>query len=206
MSVSIYESEQYQAAQQAYGGRRFADAERIAQSMLAVVADVESREILYDLLFFIYSNPLNEKPDRAQACLETKELLRQSAQNAMQWAQFMLFCRESRREAAKWADVAIKRSEQESDRRTEYTAVAFRGLVAAKESDKGTVRRMLAKIAAFAVGDDLPFGDEVSFFEAANALGEEFHENVRDVCLLIVPKIRDPEFRQRVARLAAQPS
>jgi hypothetical protein len=203
MGVTIYESEEYLAAQAAFGELRFADAERIVRDLLNVVTDTRSREILYDLLFFVYSNPLNEQLDKAQSCLEQKELIRQSAQNAMQWTQFMLFCKSFHAEAAKWADIAISRSEQTSDVYTLYTATAFRGLIAAKDNDRATVRRMLARITALAIGKDLPFGDEVLFLEAASALGEDVQEDARGVSSLIAPKIQDPEYRLRALRLGA---
>ncbi|MEI9977638.1 MAG: hypothetical protein WDN23_01330 [Edaphobacter sp.] len=197
----MQESELLKLAQIAEGELRFEDAEAFLLKALAESAVDELREFIYDRLFFIYSNPLNEDLERAEWCLVMKEDIRMSAENALQWTQFELFCRLAPEEAAKWADTAIVRAEHSDDVSALYSAASLRGFIAADSKDRITVWLVLRKLLPL-IDKDVPFGDAIAFFEKARNLGDDIRETIERVSLHIAPRIEDPEFRARALQLS----
>jgi hypothetical protein len=120
----------------------------------------------------------------------------------MEWALFLLNCKQDPAGAKKWAEIAAGRAEAENAISILYTATAFSGLLAAKESNLQNVQNALRKLSSLVgSGQDLPWGDEVTFLEASVALNEETRRDVKALAKQTIPRIKDPEYHERAERL-----
>ena len=182
--------------------RDFAGAEEILKNALAVAEEPEVREELLRQLFYLYFSPVYENLVEAEHCLAEIDKLNPSSHNGMEWALFLLNCKKDSAGAKKWAEITMERAESENVISVLYTATAFAGLLAAKESNVQKVRSALQKLTSLVEsGQDLPWGDEVIFLEASVAISEETRRDVKALATQITPRIENPEYQQRAERL-----
>jgi hypothetical protein len=194
--------ESIEQARAAKRERNFAGAEEILKNALTVTEEPEVREELLRQLFYLYFSPVYENLVEAEHCLAQIDKLNPSARNGMEWALFLLNCKQDSGDAKKWAEIAMGRAESENAISLLYTATAFDGLLAAKESNVPNVQSALRKLSSMVEsGQDLPWGDEVAFLEASVALSEEIRRDVKSLAMQTTPRIEDPEYQQRAERL-----
>jgi hypothetical protein len=197
--------EAFDSIEQARAAKRrqdFAGAEEILKKALTVAEEPEVREELFRQLFYLYFSPVYENLVEAEHCLAQIDRLNPSAHNGMEWALFLLNCKQDSVGAKKWAEIAMGRAESENAISVLYTATAFAGLIAAKELNVQNVQSALRKLSSLVEsGQDLPWGDEVTFLEASLALSEQTRRDVKALATQITPRIQDPEYQERAERL-----
>jgi hypothetical protein len=181
----------------------FKSAEAILVQALSNEKDPPSRDALLLELFLVYFHPSNENVERAQWCLEQKEAINPSAENALQWVSFMLQCKRQPKEAQTWARIAVQRAEAEARLDVLYTAVSRLGFLAAQQGDLPAVTDALKKLSSLVDRNiDLPFGDEVPFLEAGINLEGEIRIRIKQLAKHIAVHIENPEYRARAESVA----
>ncbi|MGB8769731.1 MAG: hypothetical protein WCC92_08955 [Candidatus Korobacteraceae bacterium] len=199
----MFTSNPIEGARAARRRRDFPEAERILNDALHVTPDSELREELLRQLFYLYFSPVYEDLAKSEWCLSEIEKLKPSAQNAVEWALFMMNCRRNPAEAAKWAELAVRRAEDEETPEILYSAAALVGLLAAKRNDLSGVQSAVIKLRSLAQQTHrLPFGDEVLFLEASLTLPPEIRRDITEFARYVVPFIEDQDYRARAERVA----
>jgi hypothetical protein len=195
-----------ETARAARRGLDFPQAERILNDALGLTSEPTLREELLRELFYLYFAPVYENLPRAQWCLEQMESINPSAHNGMEWALFMLNCRQNTFEARRWAEITSQRAESERSMEILYSATALAGYLAAKEADLPKVHDALRRLNSIIdEGQWLPWGDEVGFLEASIELTDDIQKDAAELAKRIAPRIQDPEYKaraQKVGRVA----
>lgn len=183
--------------------RDFPEAERILKNALGATIASDTREELLRQLFYLYFSPAYEDLEQAQVCLTELDRLNPSAHNGIEWMLFLMNCKQDPAGAKEWAEITKGRAKSESATPVLYTATAFGGLLAARESNMQNVQNALQELKSMIEsGQELPWGDEVAFLEASMTLSVEIKREVRALAAQIATKIEDPEYRERAERLA----
>jgi hypothetical protein len=197
--------EAFDSIEQARAAKRrrdFPEAERILKDALGAAIASDAREEALRQLFYLYFSPAYEDLEQAQVCLAELDRLNPSAHNGMEWTLFLMNCKQDLIGAKEWAEITKGRAKSEDATPVLYTATAFAGLLAAKESNVQNVQSALQELNSMIdSGQELPWGDEVAFLETSISLGEEIRRDVRALAAQVATKIEDPEYRKRAERL-----
>ncbi len=149
--------------------------------------------VVFELAHF-YSRPRTENPEKAEAFFLERERLAPGARAKRATAQFYFFLREPHKVIAKVDEIVS----QQSDRASYYSALTLKGQALLDIQNLDDVKRVVDELVNMARMNPqgLPYGDEMNLMEAAVVIAP-LRPKCCELLGLVVPKIKDQEYRER---------